>query len=195
MQNIHYIDPPSTPEPQRETAPIVTSYDVFKELCKKTSYQFLKLNASSQKNRRTLPSAISDVSAGLILLTKIQYVQITLNTIFTRHTDTVGPCAKSWHELRRVLILWQMIKTVVCAFAGNRSSGFPGLQVRPLRPGERSHPLSVSPRSREPRLHEGVSERAQPAVDGTQTQNPGWSDYLQARLLSEQTNKKKAPKC
>lgn len=72
-------------------------------------------------------------------------------------------------------------------FFENRSSGFPGLQVRSIRPRQRGHAVSVAPRSGEPRLHEGIAERAQPAVDRAETQSAGWTDCIQTCVLSHLT--------
>jgi len=77
------------------------------------------------------------------------------------------------------------LKHASLPYVENRSSGFPRLQVRSIWPGQRGHPISVSPRSREPWLHEGIPEGAQPAVDGAAAPGSGWADVLQARLLSE----------
>ncbi|XP_031711511.1 proline dehydrogenase 1, mitochondrial isoform X2 [Anarrhichthys ocellatus] len=68
-----------------------------------------------------------------------------------------------------------------------KSSRLPRLQVRSIWPSQRGHSLFVSPCSREPWLHEGIPERAQPAVDGAQTQSAVRTGFLQARLLSHRT--------
>lgn len=79
------------------------------------------------------------------------------------------------------------LKHVSFLFVENRPSRFPSLQVRPIRSSQRGHSLSVSPCSREPWLHEGFAERAQPAVDRAEAQDVGWSDLLQACVLSHRT--------
>lgn len=99
-----------------------------------------------------------------------QYAEIRYKTVTHTHTH-----------------IGNLSKKRPCSFVGNRSSRFPGLQVRSIWPSQRGHSLSVSPRSREPRLHEGIPEGAQPAVEGAETQGAGGADLLQARLLSRRT--------
>lgn len=70
----------------------------------------------------------------------------------------------------------------------NRPGWIPSVQIRPLRPSQRGHPLPVSPCPGEQGLHEGIPEGAQPAVEGTQTQAAQWTDPLQACVLTELTD-------
>lgn len=85
------------------------------------------------------------------------------------------------HQIHTWWWLWTLNLLLL---SENRPSRFSSLQIRSIRPCQWSNPLPVPPCSREPRDHEGIPEREEPAVEGAEAQTAGWSDYLQACLLN-----------